>query len=418
MTHINMRLTRHHKRPSWRLQLAGVGALLTFVVTLMSCQHPAEISSIEEPQLPQPQPITSHNLTDYGDPNLTRLAQRLRDPLARIHIVQLGDSHTAADFFTGTLREKFQARYGNAGIGWVLPSIIAGQRSASMVFTEHPKQWSFLTSRKDTVPYFPLGGFVISPLKRPSALTMREPVPTANQYDMRVLYQTKVPATILVRSGGNSRLNLQPALDWQFSDRVPVTFPAEITANADGLLNIGGWFITRNHPGVMLSALGINGATVAMLDKWAPQWINTLAVTAPDMVILAYGTNEAFNDTLNLDRYRQRLAANIRNIRQQMPEAVILLVGPGDVIKNNTATDCRSMQPANLHHVIAIQQSIAQRERLLYWDWQQFMGGDCAIRSWVLRDLARPDQVHLTVAGYKRSANALFDALESLLSLQ
>ncbi|MDI9764893.1 hypothetical protein QM309_18920, partial [Morganella morganii] len=83
-----------------------------------------------------------------------------------------------------------------------------------------------------------------------------------------------------------------------------------------------------------------------------------------------------------------------------MPYAVILMVGTGDSIKNKTASDRRSQQPANLHNVMRIQQSVAKSEGLLYWDWQQFMGVDCAISSWVLRDLARPDKVHLAGPGY------------------
>jgi hypothetical protein len=34
-------------------------------------------------------------------------------------ILQLGDSHTAADFMTGELRKRLQARYGNGGAGYV-----------------------------------------------------------------------------------------------------------------------------------------------------------------------------------------------------------------------------------------------------------------------------------------------------------
>lgn len=407
---------KQQKRPSWHLKLAGATVLLAAAVSLMSCQHSADKPWITPTQTPPP--VSRNDLTNYGDPNLSRLAHRLRDPSARIHIVQIGDSHTAADFFSGTLRDKFQAGYGDAGIGFVPPSIIAGQRTANFVFTEPKKQWSFLTSRKDDAPNFPLGGFIISPLTGHSTLTMKERNPTSNQYDMQVLYQTSYPASVSVRSATNNTLNLQPSSGWRFSDSVPVTFPADITTSEQSPLNIGGWFITRNHPGVMLSAVGINGATIAMTDKWSPQWVSTLAETAPEMVILAYGTNEAFNDTLNLDLYRQQLTANVNKIRQAMPDAVILLVGPGDSIKNKTAPDCRSQQPANLHNVINIQQSVAKSEGLLYWDWQQYMGGDCAINSWVLRDLARPDKVHLSAAGYERSATALYNALDALLRQQ
>ena len=42
-------------------------------------------------------------------------------------ILQIGDSHTAADYFTGELRQKLQARYGNGGVGYLEP---AGRISA------------------------------------------------------------------------------------------------------------------------------------------------------------------------------------------------------------------------------------------------------------------------------------------------
>ena len=34
-------------------------------------------------------------------------------------ILQIGDSHTAADYFTAELRQKLQARYGNGGVGYL-----------------------------------------------------------------------------------------------------------------------------------------------------------------------------------------------------------------------------------------------------------------------------------------------------------
>ncbi|MGU0056537.1 hypothetical protein ACVXG7_16385 [Enterobacter hormaechei] len=48
------------------------------------------------------------------------------------------------------------------------------------------------------------------------------------------------------------------------------------------------------------------------------------------MVILAYGTNEAFNDTFDLVAYRQLLVEKIRQIRQKAPNSAILLIGPSD----------------------------------------------------------------------------------------
>lgn len=169
-------------------------------------------------------------------------------------------------------------------------------------------------------------------------------------------------------------------------------------------------------PGVMLSALGLNGATLSMADKWQPQWSETLAQMSPDMVILAYGTNEAFNDTLDLAAYEQNLRAKIRLIRQQMPNSVILLIGPNDSLKFNNAASCQAQMPVNLTSVIQIQKTVAAQENTLFWDWQAFMGGPCSIRTWAAQDLARPDNVHLSVEGYKKSAQGLYSQLSQILN--
>ncbi len=48
---------------------------------------------------------------------LARTEDRLSP--APLRIVQIGDSHTAADAFSGQMREAFQTRYGRAGRGWL-----------------------------------------------------------------------------------------------------------------------------------------------------------------------------------------------------------------------------------------------------------------------------------------------------------
>src|SRR6202040_4391800 len=41
----------------------------------------------------------------------------------RMTILQLGDSHTAADFFTGRVRERLQEIYGSGGAGSIVPGV-------------------------------------------------------------------------------------------------------------------------------------------------------------------------------------------------------------------------------------------------------------------------------------------------------
>ena len=50
---------------------------------------------------------------------LFRLSSQPQDP-APVHIIHFGDSHTAADDFTGGVRELLKARFGDGGSGFSL----------------------------------------------------------------------------------------------------------------------------------------------------------------------------------------------------------------------------------------------------------------------------------------------------------
>src|SRR5208283_946348 len=49
---------------------------------------------------------------------------------------------------------------------------------------------------------------------------------------------------------------------------------------------------------------------------------------APQIVVLAFGTNEGFNDNLDLERYRDHYRSVIQKIRAASPGARIVMVGP------------------------------------------------------------------------------------------
>ncbi|WP_387492841.1 SGNH/GDSL hydrolase family protein [Photorhabdus sp. RM96S] len=395
-----------------RYQSAGISLVITLSLSLISCHK----------QKPLPLPTQqsakeSQQLIDFGEPNLALLADKLHNSRHnQLHFVQIGDSHTAADFFTGKLRPLLQQRFGDAGIGFVSPINVPGQRNAMVSMTDDKQQWKLTTSRKDNRPDFPIGGAIAEPNSQISQLILRLFAPSHDRYQLKTLYQASGDAQILVQSATKRILKLPATHDhWQFSTEESVTFPVNIMAIQNNQLKLGGWFIKRKQPGIMLSALGINGATINMMDKWQPKWIDTLVQMHPDMVILAYGTNEAFNHSLDLSNYRQQLETKIKQIRNQLPQTVILIIGPGDSLKNNQFTSCIAQQPTMLDNIIHTQQKVAQDQHTLFWNWRAYMGGKCSIRSWAQQDLARPDYVHLSAAGYERSAEALYQQLIDVL---
>ncbi len=346
-----------------------------------------------------------------------QFAAKLHQGNQQVHIVQIGDSHTAADFFTGELRHLFQQHYGDAGPGFVPPIAIPGQRTATLNRLSDKSDWLLSSSRKDKRANYPLGGLIAQPKSDKSRILLKPLHTSQKGYYLQALYQSTTGSLMQVSSSSRQSLAL-PATGnrWQLSPPVSTQLPSTISVDSAHHLNLGGWVIRSNKPGVMLSAIGLNGATLNMLDKWQSQWSATLAQMSPDMVILAFGTNEAFNDTLDLAAYAQNLQDKIQQIRKQSAHAVIMLVGPSDSIKFNHATSCRAQMPVNLMNVIQIQKHIAAQEHALFWDWQANMGGPCAIRNWQSHGLASADNVHLSANGYKKSAQALYRQLSQMLN--
>ena len=73
-----------------------------------------------------------------------------------------------------------------------------------------------------------------------------------------------------------------------------------------------------------------------------------LATIAPELIILAYGTNEAYNN-LSAERIATVLDERIEQIRQASPHSAIMIVSSPEVLKN-TAGGC-GVRPANLHAI-------------------------------------------------------------------
>ncbi|MGO2304118.1 MAG: SGNH/GDSL hydrolase family protein [Providencia sp.] len=397
-------------------KLAAASVITLLSLGLLSCQNTADRTTTVSPSKGQPA-TEQGQLINNAEPNLGHFASKLRQGNQQVHIVQLGDSHTAADFFSGNLRTLFQQRYGDAGLGFVPPISVPGQRTATINRVSDKKQWTLFSSRKDERFDYPLGGLIAQPTAASNSILLKPLQPAQGNYQLQALYQTTSDTQMNVSPAASSVLSL-PATgsSWRFSSPINTQLPAQVSVGKENNLKIGGWLLRSTQPGVMLSALGLNGATLSMVDKWQPQWSETLAQMSPDMVILAYGTNEAFNDTLDLAAYERVLSEKIRLIRQQVPNSVILLVGPNDSIKFSNAASCQAQMPVNLMNVIQIQKKVAAQENTLFWDWQAFMGGPCSIRTWAAQDLARPDNVHLSVDGYKKSAQGLYSQLNQLLN--
>ena len=82
--------------------------------------------------------------------------------------------------------------------------------------------------------------------------------------------------------------------------------------------------------GVTWEAMGINGAEAPLMLKWNQGLFGAyLGAAAPQLIVLAYGTNEAAA-RYEQSTYETIFARLIDTLHRDAPRASILVMGPGD----------------------------------------------------------------------------------------
>jgi len=365
-------------------------------------------------------------LLDYGDRKAPALWQSLRDLEDKkrqepIRIIQLGDSHTAGDYFSGQLRQRLQGQFGNAGIGWLTPGYITNQRS-SQVLLRSSGSWKLSDAKQHKHSgVFPVGGFINTSAGNSILEIKVKDAPAVGQWRLNIWQNSGQTLWSLALPGGKVHKlpgQGEPKAPWRLSTQ-------ELDANkVSGLKllappggKLGGVILDRIAPGITLDALGNNGSVADVINRWDSSTLrNQLQWRNPHLIILAYGTNEAFGKDLVPETYEAELRQAIRSLRGAAPQAAILLLGAPSSAKSRPPHingGCRVPLPPSLIKVQNSQRRVARQEGTLYWDWSAMMGGNCGAQFWLKQKtpFMRPDLVHMSPEGYVASADALYIAV-------
>jgi len=349
---------------------------------------------------------------------LARLEGGGRQPL---HILQIGDSHTAADFMSGRVRDRLQSQFGVSGRGLLPPGLpYRGIRQAGFRISSTGR-WDYensLNSRHDGP--FGIAGFNGTSRAAGAAFVIDSDTPfdrlTVSLWQRRdggrldVEVDGKVIDRVDSKGDGLRSLRYDLAVPGRqlrllAAERRPVT-----------LLDYG---IESRSPGIVYDALGVVGGTVAVIERWDSATARAqIAAREPALIVLAFGTNEGYADSINEASYASRFVAAIRALKSAAPNAAIAVIGPPDVLRAQSGCRpatlaCAWSPPGALARVSAIQRSLAVSEGFYFWDWRSLMLASGGMASWAdaAPPLARSDRVHLTVDGYALSADGFHDAL-------
>lgn len=336
-------------------------------------------------------------LTNYGEPNTQHLTQAIG--AKSLHVVQLGDSHTAGDVMTEALRNRLQLVLGNGGMGWAMPMYFSGQRMARFGYDN--VNFMPVSSRSNTNENYTLGGMIAKPKAQGASLTLKAKKFESPQRLWVSIRQAPSDGRFVATDASGQKVAIEAPNKnntWQLV-AITASLPITIYNESANHSAIGGWWaFNQSGHGAVVSALGINGAELSYWNRWQDKaWQSELSAIRPHLFVVAYGTNEAYNGVSG-ETVRSELTKRIRQIRQASPTTAILIMGAPEALKS-TAGGCGT-RPSKLSDIQNVQRQVAQTERTLYWDWQAAMGGSCSMKSWINQGKASRDGVHFTQAGY------------------
>ena len=368
---------------------------------------------------------------------LRPVAERLTQPRTGgepVRIVQIGDSHTAGDQITGSWRTLLQTRYGSGGRGVLPPGRPYAGYLTRGVTVSQSDGWSVngifgSAYRPAGAPPIGLSGYSLTNTRPGAAMTIAADNP-AQMFDRFTVCGLERPgAGTLTLSAGAvvQSWSLAATRDGGACRTIDLDAPvsAASVSVASGTATITSWATERRgQNGVILSNLGTVGAQFVHAGRTDDAVVaNELRTYAPDLIVLAFGTNEAFWPGFTAVGYEASLRGGIARLRRLAPNVPILLLGApdsatripslmtlGGVAGAPCDASATGWQPtAALASVQAIQRRVAHDLGLAYWDWSRGMGGRCTAHRWVQEPTPsmRGDHVHFTSPGGAEIARLL-----------
>jgi len=335
------------------------------------------------------------------------LEHHRRDRVVRI--LHFGDSHTAADYWTGRMRQTLQARFGNGGPGLILPGRPWRGYHHEGVDMQEGLHWPADSLRGKTCEgWVGLTGAALAP-------------PAEGIFRLEAAF--KEVRVQLLEAAESKNPPAHGPLQMELLSEKPVgegrTLRVFRKAEPGGLQSLAlqvppgttllGVELYSGQPGVVYDELGLNGAELLDLERWKPELRRELLTLArPDLIVLAYGTNDMGRTDLPPAEYEARATKLFAALKRESG-ASVLVVGPLDRIgrKRRQVPQLR----AGAKWVNRALKGAALASGCAFWDARQAMGGEGALLKWKRRGLAQKDLVHLTGLGYQKLGDLLGAAL-------
>ena len=315
-----------------------------------------------------------------------------------------GDSHMAADFFPRVIRD-YLLRSNAVGFAYALQP----KYQQNLNLTYEFKNFSLLNSKNDKQHNYPLGGIIARADKKGAIIKLNTKLETK---EFKVGFLFKAPFSqnaFSVKDAKDKSFILRSnAKDkWSYKEVIS-TFPLKITALQEKA-ELGGYFIMdKNGRNIFLDTIAINGARSDLWKDWNLDVVKKeLGVLKNDLIILAYGSNDALLKDFNAVGFKKNYKDFFKILRRENKNAIFILISPPTVTQKKGKNYILS---PNFHAVKKAIYELAKEEKTLLFDMHEFMQESGTKALWIEKKLSLKD-VHLSVKGYELMAKKMLDEL-------
>jgi lysophospholipase L1-like esterase len=335
-------------------------------------------------------------------------------------VLHYGDSPTTADLITADIRAGLQAKFGDAGHGFVLPGrpwAWYGHRGVTI----QAGGWTYQPASQNPRAADSLHGLGGVNTSGGPGANSKITLPDGTHRKMEVLY-LKQPrgGEFQVSAGDQVLLTVSTAAEEKSNGYASVQLPAGTQtvklSVTKGKVRVFGVTFEKENPGVVYSSLGLNGVSIQMLARFFPaeHWGDQLQHQRPDLVVVNYGSNEAGFASYVEGYYAKELRTVLERIRTALPNTAILVMSPMDRGERDKSGEIVTMHA--LPRLVEIQRQIAREQGCAFFDTFHAMGGEGTMAKWyndkprlVSADFLHPNPVGAAKVGALLEAALLKD---------
>ncbi|MDE6109025.1 MAG: hypothetical protein K2F72_01915, partial [Muribaculaceae bacterium] len=144
----------------------------------------------------------------------------------------------------------------------------------------------------------------------------------------------------------------------------------------------------------------------------------------PQLIILSFGTNEAFG-RLDVREMSEQIHRLISDLRAACPGAKFLLTTPQECCRRVVTSRGRGRKRRTTRSYV-VNDNVARSREIIknygvtheipVYDWYAVAGGQGSSAKWIAEHLMNTDHIHLTWDGYHLNGDLFYAALDNALS--